>query len=97
MRITAKRARYGAELVAAGRSSKQLRGYLEALKELQDVVGEHQDAVVAEATLRKLARAKTAIAAGRMIEWERQRRAEQRRLYPGVLRSVLELGSKALG
>lgn len=97
LRITAKRARYGAELVAAGRSSKQLRGYLEALKELQDVVGEHQDAVVAEATLRKLARARTAIAAGRLIECERQRRAEQRRLYPAALRSVLELGSKVLG
>jgi CHAD domain-containing protein len=97
LRITAKRARYGAELAAAGRNSKRLGRYLEALKELQDVIGEHQDAVVAEATLRKLARAKTSIAAGRLIESERLRRAEQRRLYPGVLKATLALGSKAVG
>ena len=68
LRITAKHARYGAELVAAGRANKQLRRYLAALKELQDVVGEHQDAVVAEARLRKLASPPTALAAGRLIE-----------------------------
>ena len=54
LRITAKRARYGAELVFAGHERKRLRRYLEALKELQDVVGEHQDAVVAEERLREL-------------------------------------------
>ena len=97
LRITAKRARYGAELVATGRKSKQLLRYLEALKNLQDVVGEHQDAVVAETTLRKLARKQTAIAAGRLIACERLRRAEQRRLYPDALAAVLKRGTKALG
>lgn len=97
LRITAKRSRYAAELAATGRSAKELRRYLEALKELQDVVGEHQDAVVAEGTLRKLARARTALAAGRLIECERLRRAEQRRLYPAALAAVLDRGAKALG
>jgi CHAD domain-containing protein len=97
LRITAKRARYGAELVASGHKSKPLQRYLEALKHLQDVVGEHQDAVVAEATVRKLARKQTAIAAGRLIACERLRRAEQRRLYPDALAAVLRRGGKALG
>ena len=96
LRIRAKRARYGAELVATGRTTKRLERYVDALKEFQDVVGEHQDAVVAEATLRKLARARTAIAAGRMIAHERERRAEQRRRYPEALAAVLDRGRKAL-
>lgn len=96
LRITAKHARYGAELMAVGRAGKQLQRYLGALKELQDVVGEHQDAVVAEARLRELAQASTALAAGRLIEGERQRRAEQRRLYPAALATVLERGQRAL-
>lgn len=97
LRITAKRARYGAELMATGRASKPLVRYLEALKELQDVVGEHQDAVVAEATLRKLARSQTALAAGRLIERERVRRTEQRAHYPDALATVLRRGDKAFG
>ena len=97
LRITAKRARYGAELVATGRSNKQLERYLETLKNLQDVVGEHQDAVVAEETLRKLTRKQTGIAAGRLIALERVRRVEQRRLYPDALAAVLRRGTKALG
>jgi CHAD domain-containing protein len=95
LRITAKRARYGAELMATGRKGKQLQRYLEALKNFQDVVGEHQDAVVAELTLRKLARKPTAIAAGRLIAYERLRRVEQRRLYPDALALVLRRGAKA--
>jgi len=97
LRITAKRARYGAELMATGRATKPLLRYLEALKELQDVVGEHQDAVVSEATLRKLARPQTAVAAGRLIERERLRRTEQRVRYPEALAAVLRRGSKVFG
>jgi CHAD domain-containing protein len=97
LRITAKRARYGAELMATGSKNKQLQRYVEALKNLQDVVGEHQDAVVAETTLRKLARKQTGIAAGRLIACERLRRADQRGLYPDALAAVLRRGAKALG
>jgi CHAD domain-containing protein len=85
LRIRAKRARYTAEL--AGGKRRDRRAGL--LKQLQDVIGEHQDAVVAEQRLRKVARAKTAVVAGRLIERERVRRAARREAYPEVLRSVL--------
>ena len=56
LRIRAKRARYAAELAAIGHGSKAFTRYLDALKALQDVIGEHQDAVVAESKLRSIAR-----------------------------------------
>jgi CHAD domain-containing protein len=96
LRIRAKRARYAAELAAIGHGSKALSRYLTAVKALQDVIGEHQDAVVAEAKLRSVARARTAVAAGRLIERERERRLERRRAYPDVLARALRRGSDAL-
>ena len=73
VRIKTKRARYAAELAG-------LEGYVRAAKALQDVLGEHQDAVVAEARLRTLAasRPEASIAAGRLVERERSRQAETR-------------------
>jgi CHAD domain-containing protein len=96
LRIRAKRARYAAELAAIGHGSKALSRYLTAVKALQDVIGEHQDAVVAEAKLRSVARARTAVAAGRLIERERERRLERRRAYPDVLARALRRGTDAL-
>lgn len=96
LRIRAKRARYAAELVEVGHRSKALSRYVAAVKGLQDVIGEHQDAVVAEAKLRGIARERTAIAAGRLIERERARRRERRRRYPEVLAKALRRGSEAL-
>jgi CHAD domain-containing protein len=68
VRIKVKRARYAAELSGA-------RAYVTAAKELQDVLGEHQDAVVAQERLRALADRLPAasVAAGRLIERERVR------------------------
>lgn len=97
LRIRAKRARYAAELVAVGDHSKSLGRYLSALKSLQDVIGQHQDAVVAEARIRQVARAKTAVAAGRLIERERERRREARSEYPAALARTLRRGDGALG
>jgi CHAD domain-containing protein len=97
LRIRAKRARYTAELAAVAHEGKALSRYLSALKGLQDVIGEHQDAVVAEQKIRRVARAKTAISAGRLIERERERRRERRRVYPDVLARTLRRGSEALG
>ena len=70
VRIKVKRARYAAELA-------RLEPYVRAAKALQDVLGEHQDSVVAEARLRGVAagRPETAIAAGRLVEREHERRA----------------------
>jgi CHAD domain-containing protein len=95
VRIKAKRARYAAELAAVSHSDKSVKRYIDSLKEVQDVIGEHQDAVVAEERLRKAARAKTAVAAGRLVERERLRRSEQRRLYPEALAAALERGRAA--
>ena len=77
VRKRGKRARYAAEL--AGHNKVVRRA-----KQLQDVLGEHQDAVVAEAALRKLAEdapSAQALAAGRLIDGERERRAEARRTW----------------
>jgi CHAD domain-containing protein len=95
LRKTAKRARYAAEL-ALLEGGRPLERYVDALKDLQDVIGAHQDAVVAEARLRQLARARTAIAAGRLIAREHERRAEARGEYGEVLAKVLKRGGKAL-
>ena len=51
LRIRAKRARYAAELTGG----KKRDAYLDALKRVQDAIGLHQDAVVAEERLRAIA------------------------------------------
>jgi CHAD domain-containing protein len=96
IRIDAKRARYAAELAGLG-GSKTVARAVDALKRVQDTIGEHQDAVVAEARLRKLARAKTAIAAGRLIERERDRKRKMRKAYPDDVAAALDAGKKAFG
>jgi CHAD domain-containing protein len=94
LRISAKRARYAAELVALGGSTKAERT-VKASKKLQDVLGEHQDAVVAEERLRRVMRPETAVAAGRLIEREHLRKAEMRARYPATLRRAIRTGSRA--
>jgi CHAD domain-containing protein len=93
LRIRAKRARYAAELIPDG--GKRLERYLSALKDLQDVLGEHQDAVVAEEQVRRVAGPETGVAAGRLIELEHQRRLERRSEYPRALARALRRGRKA--
>ena len=68
LRIRTKRARYAAEAVAdLGGESAEL--FSLALEELQDVLGEHQDAVVAARWLRTL-ESRYALAAGELIGFE---------------------------
>ena len=69
---------------------------LAALKRVQDVIGEHQDAVVAEERLRAVTTAGTAVAAGRLIERERSRRRARRSEYRDALDVALKRGRKAL-
>ena len=73
VRIKAKRARYAAELEGNA-------PYVQAAKRLQDVLGEHQDAVFAIEQLRNLAARMpdTALAAGRLIEREQERAGRNR-------------------
>jgi CHAD domain-containing protein/adenylate cyclase class IV len=94
LRKQAKHARYAAELAMLD-GGKRVARYVDSLKALQDTIGEHQDAVVAEDKLRAVARARTAVAAGRLIEGERSRRRDARESYPAVLGRVLARGDEA--
>jgi CHAD domain-containing protein len=84
VRKKGKRARYAGEL--AGRDELVKRA-----KKLQDVLGEHQDAVVAAERLRELAAGAEpaqALAAGRLVEREELRRAEARKAWPKAWRKL---------
>ncbi|HVM58662.1 MAG TPA: CYTH and CHAD domain-containing protein [Gaiellaceae bacterium] len=84
VRKLGKRARYAAEL--AGHDDVVRRA-----KALQDVLGEHQDAVVAEERLRTLAAAATpaqALAAGRLVDREQERRAATRAAWAKTWRKL---------
>jgi len=86
VRKKGKRARYAAEL--AGRKKLVKRA-----KRLQDVLGEHQDAVVAAKRLRELAAESTpalALVAGRLVEREEDRRAEARKAWPQAWQKLRE-------
>ena len=90
LRIAGKRVRYAAELATLP-GDRRGEALLRAAKELQDVLGAHQDAVVAEERLRGLAEGAephVAIAAGRLVEQETRRRAEARGELPDALRAV---------
>ncbi|HLX31570.1 MAG TPA: CYTH and CHAD domain-containing protein [Gaiellaceae bacterium] len=84
LRKSGKRARYAAELAGQGKIVRRA-------KQLQDVLGEHQDAVVAEQRLRELAArapAEQAVAAGRLVEREEARQAEARAAWPPVWKKL---------
>jgi CHAD domain-containing protein len=71
-RIKAKRLRFAAD-VAGARSTST------GAKRLQDILGEHQDAVVAERRLHELAQPETATLVGRLLERQEERRRRARR------------------
>lgn len=97
IRIQGKRARYAAELAqtSVGKSAKR---FLRQAKALQDLLGEHQDALVTEQRLRKLlgqARGKlTAFAVGRLIERQCERRRRARARLPKVWTKLKKQGQK---
>jgi CHAD domain-containing protein len=90
LRIVLKNARYAAEL-AAPRGTAGLR-FLEAAKTLQELLGEHQDAVAAEALLRTttMVDAKTgaAFVAGRLAERQVARRQRVLERLPSAWRRL---------
>ena len=87
LRIDAKHVRYAAELAAQQEGKPMLRLAC-AARDLQDLVGSHQDGVVAEERVRALASARSGVAAGRIVELERERRAEARKRLPGTWKPV---------
>jgi CHAD domain-containing protein len=84
-RIDAKRVRYGAEALASV-FGKRATGFASAAEELQEVLGEHQDAVVAMAWLadRGIEAEDPAVAftAGRLAELESAARDRARKRWP---------------
>jgi CHAD domain-containing protein len=95
VRIRAKRARYAAE-VAEPLVGKPARRFVSQAKKFQDVAGEHQDAVVAEQTLRGLVRAEPQLTfvAGRLVERQRERRARSRRDVQKALTKLRRAGRR---
>jgi CHAD domain-containing protein len=97
-RIKTKRARYAAELAAraVGRPAER---FVEKAKALQDILGEHQDAVVAEGRLRELfdgVRGRRAgFVAGRLVERQRARRLAARADFARYWPKVERRGRKA--
>jgi inorganic triphosphatase YgiF len=92
VRVLAKRARYGAEAIALalgkGRG-KRAEQFADRAADLQDVLGEVQDSVVARRTIREVAgnhRRSGAfnVAAGRLIERELQAGRRRRKRFPGA-------------
>jgi CHAD domain-containing protein len=99
-RIHGKRARYTAEL-AESEVGEPARRVVERAKAFQDVLGAHQDAIVAEARLRELqadlGSSGAAFAAGRLVEQERERRREARAQLPKAWRRLDRAASAAFG
>jgi CHAD domain-containing protein len=99
VRIETKRARYAAELAASELGKRGAR-FVERAKEVQDVIGEHQDACVAEDRLRALAQrggGRTGLAAGRLVERQRRRKRDARRAFPDAWRKLEKAGRKVFG
>ena len=82
-RMTVKRARYAADL-AAHELGRRGRPFGAAAKQMQDILGDHQDAVVAQERIR--AWAATApeheFVAGRLVQLEQDRMAAARAAWP---------------
>jgi CHAD domain-containing protein len=95
VRIKAKHARYAAEL-AARADAAPLAALAEALRDLQDEIGAHQDAVVAERRVRALATPDSALAVGRIVELERLRRREARARVPELWKRIRRASEEAL-
>ncbi len=90
VRIRAKRARYAAE-AAAPVVGKKARKFAKSVADVQTVLGDLQDAVVAEAWLREAAAstpAPEALAAGELISIQRAERAASRDAWPAAWKRV---------
>jgi CHAD domain-containing protein len=100
VRIRGKRARYSAEL-AEGAAGKPARRFVQDAKRFQDVVGEHQDAVVAEECIRDLlgrtgsGSTQAHLAGGRLIERERIGRRVARAAFPEAWDALEKSGKRA--
>ena len=98
VRIKAKHARYAGEL-AVSEQGHAVERFVDRVKKLQDILGEHQDAAVAETRLRELARdapaPRTGFVAGLLVERQHARRRAAREAFEEVWPEVERRGRKA--
>jgi CHAD domain-containing protein len=89
LRIRAKRARYAAEALAPV-FGKRARSFAKAAARLQDVLGDHQDAVVAQRWLRDAARGgrRLAYVAGELSVLERESASATREAWPRAWKAL---------
>jgi CHAD domain-containing protein len=94
LRIGGKRLRYAAELAQSSVKKKEagkVRKLVDATKDLQTVLGDHQDAVIAADRMRALLDeldGHTGFIAGRIAQLELAKRAHNRELWPAVWAEV---------
>jgi len=95
-RIKVKRSRYAAELAAHELGLPGER-FVDAAKALQDVLGEHQDAFVAEERIRAWSdgRREADDAVRKLLKWERARRRKARAEWPQAWRLLDRRARKA--
>ena len=98
-RIAVKRARYAADL-AAHELGKPGARFVAVAKQLQDILGDHQDAVVAQERIREWAESAPApesgFAAGRLVQLERDRMAAARAAWPETWQRLDEAARRAV-
>lgn len=98
VRIKGKRARYAAELAEASTGKRATR-FIRRARQFQDVIGEHQDAVVAEEELRRIANLTrsqpAALAAGRLIERRQAAKRRMRHAFPKAWSRLDAAGKRA--
>ncbi|MGH3082939.1 MAG: CHAD domain-containing protein [Gaiellaceae bacterium] len=98
VRIRGKRARYAAELAEAS-AGKAATQFIRRAKTFQDVIGDHQDAVVAEQELRRIVdrtRSRSAaVAAGRLIERQQKTKLRMQRALPKAWSRLEAAGKNA--
>jgi CHAD domain-containing protein len=98
LRVRGKRARYAGELAEAV-VGKKARRFVDRAKNVQDVLGEHQDAVVADERVRELVLSRSnpqlALVAGRLVERQRRRMLRARADAPKALKKLRRAGRKA--
>jgi CHAD domain-containing protein/adenylate cyclase class IV len=87
IRILAKRVRYAAE-AAEPLVGKIATRFAEAAAALQDVLGDHQDSVTAQAWLREAGRGPRAFVAGELTAMERDAAAQDRAAWHNVWKKV---------
>ena len=98
-RIAVKRARYAADL-GAHELGRPGRRFVDIAKRLQDILGDHQDAVVAQGRIRDWAASapdpESGFAAGRLVQLEQDRMAAARAAWPDTWQQLDKAARRAV-